>query len=131
MAGEFYVMTSLYRLGHQPALTLGNAKSIDILVRHRSGRLLEISVKAIRGGGKWGVGTEDFGSRPNLFFVLLHFLSFADPKHAPRAWVLPAADVARIRKPWFQSQAVFTYKSLLHELTPFEDAWHLLDRVEA
>lgn len=51
MAGEFFVMEALYRLGHQPALTLGNAKSVDILVRNKRGRLIEVSVKTVRGGG--------------------------------------------------------------------------------
>lgn len=35
MASEFYVMSVLYRLGYNPALTVGNAKSIDILVKSK------------------------------------------------------------------------------------------------
>jgi hypothetical protein len=71
MAGEFFVMETLYRLGYQPSLTLGNAKSIDILVETHTKRLFEVSVKAVRGGGKWGVGTENLARRKNLIFVLL------------------------------------------------------------
>ena len=59
MAGEFFVMEKLFRLGHEPALTLGNAKSIDVLVRRSDGTLREVSVKAIRGGGRWGVASAD------------------------------------------------------------------------
>jgi hypothetical protein len=33
MGGEFLVMERLFRLGHEPALTLGDAKSSDIIVR--------------------------------------------------------------------------------------------------
>jgi hypothetical protein len=53
MADEFFVMEKLYRLGPQSALMMGNAKSIDILVRTALGKVREISVKAIRSGGKW------------------------------------------------------------------------------
>jgi hypothetical protein len=71
MAGEFFVMEALYRLGHEPALTLGNAKLIDILVQTKKGATKRISVKAIRGGGKWGVGDANLSKQKELFFVLL------------------------------------------------------------
>ena len=61
MAGEFFVMERLFRLGHEPALTLGNAKSIDVIVRTKSGNLKTVSVKALRGGGKWPVDKDDIG----------------------------------------------------------------------
>jgi hypothetical protein len=34
MAGEFFVMERLFRQDHEPALTLGNAKSIDFVLSH-------------------------------------------------------------------------------------------------
>ena len=76
MAGEFHVMELLFRLEHEPALTLGNAKSIDILTRSPNGNLYEVSVKAMRGGGKWGIGTQDYSKEKNLVFVLLHYKKF-------------------------------------------------------
>ena len=42
------------------------------------GKHFDVSVKAIRGGGKWGVGTEDHGKEPNLVFVFLHYKNFGD-----------------------------------------------------
>jgi len=56
MAGEFFVMEQLFRRGHLPALTLGNAKTVDIFVKTTNGTY-QVSVKSIRGGGKWGVGS--------------------------------------------------------------------------
>jgi hypothetical protein len=44
MAGEFFVMEQLFRLHHEPALTLGNAKNIDIIVRTQSG-VLKVSAQ--------------------------------------------------------------------------------------
>jgi hypothetical protein len=51
MAGEFFVMEKLFRLGHEPALTLGNAKSVDILLRKSDDSLREVSVKAMCAAG--------------------------------------------------------------------------------
>lgn len=125
MAGEFFVMEALYRLGHQPALTLGNAKSVDILVRTASGRKIEVSVKAVRGGGKWGVGRQSLAGCQDLIFVLLHYTNFGDVTKRPHVFVVPAPDVERLKEEWLDSYAVyFSNQEGRDRLTPFRDAWH-------
>jgi hypothetical protein len=96
MAGEFFVMEKLYRLGHQPALTIGKAKSIDILVRTTKGNLYEVSVKAVCGGGKWPVGTDDHSLHPNRVFVFLHYRSFGEIYSNPDVFVVPAIEVEKM-----------------------------------
>jgi hypothetical protein len=127
MAGEFYVMTTLYRKGYQPALTLGNAKSIDILVRNKNGKLLEISVKANCGGGKWPVGTEDVSLRHDLYFVLLHFTNFKDIHSSPKACIIPANSVRQLKEGFFESQAIYLYKGGRERIQQYENAWDLLE----
>jgi hypothetical protein len=101
MAGEFFVMERLFRLGVFPALTLGNAKSVDILVRSKTGQNLAVSVKAVRGNaGKWTVGAEDYSEQTDLIFVFLLYKNFDDLETSPRAWVVPAVDVQAIKQPW-------------------------------
>jgi hypothetical protein len=78
MAGEFFVMTTLYCLGHIPTLTLRNAKSIDILVEWSDGQLRKISVKASRGRGKWIGLCRPVSSSTSLVYVLLLFRDFED-----------------------------------------------------
>lgn len=124
MAGEFFVMERLYRLGHQPALTLGNAKSIDILVRSSSGHLYELSVKAICGGGKWNVGTTDLSNRNTLVFVLLHYKDFEDLSSIPEAWVIPSSEVGKLRKNWFKSQAIYASNDDdRKKIGPYKEKW--------
>jgi hypothetical protein len=124
MAGEFYVMERLYRLGHQPALTLGTAKSIDILLRSRSGNLDEVSVKAVCGGGKWGVGTDDLSKQTNRIFIFLHYKKFDDVKTDPEVYVVPAAGVERLKSKWFKQYGVyFRTTKQLQDLAPYRDAW--------
>lgn len=127
MAGEFFVMEALFRLGHEPALTLGNAKTIDILVQNESGETLKISVKTVRGGGKWGVGTEDLSKNKKLFFIFLHYKNFDDVTTRPDVFIVPARDVQKIKEDWFNSFAVYFSNSERRErLEKYRDAWNLL-----
>lgn len=126
MAGEFHVMELLFRQGHEPALTLGNAKSIDILTRSPTGNLYEVSVKAMRGGGKWGIGNYDYSKAKNLVFVLLHYKRFDQLSALPDIWVVPAVDAEKIKKPWHSQSALYLYKEHAYQMEPYKDAWRHL-----
>ena len=129
MAGEFFVMEKLFRLGHEASLTLGNAKAIDIFTRSPSGNLYEVSVKAIRGGGKWGIGSHDYLlSYPNLVFVLLYYRKFDDLSALPDIWVVPVVEAEKIKKPWHKGlYALYIYKEYKHLLDKYKDAWNHLN----
>jgi hypothetical protein len=128
MAGEFFVMERLFRRGDEPALTLGNAKSIDIIVRTQKGALKTISVKSARGGGKWGVESDDLSGEKNLLFVFLLYKSFDDLTTSPQVWVMKAADVEQRKKPWFNKSAIYYGgKCMPPDMNEFKDAWDLID----
>ena len=48
LASEYYVLSMLYRKGVHAFLTLGNKKSVDIIV-DRDGKTLTIDVKGLKG----------------------------------------------------------------------------------
>ena len=126
MAGEFLVMSQLFRLGHEPALTLGNAKSIDILVRSKSGHLYEISVKAVRGGGKWGATFHDESEKFNRIYVLLLFNDFENIKSLPLTYVIPAVDAEKMKADWRGDKGIY-YSSRTNRpvnLNDYLNAWH-------
>ena len=123
MAGEFHVMELLFRLEHEPALTLGNAKSIDILTRSPKGNLYEVSVKAMRAGGKWGIGNHDYSKAKSLIFVLLHYKRFDQLSELPDVWVIPATHAEKIKKRWQNQFGLYLYKEHAHRLAPYKDAW--------
>jgi hypothetical protein len=128
MAGEFFVISSLFRLGHLPTLTLRNAKSIDILVEKTDGQLRKISVKASRGGGKWmGVGKPGSGS-PSLVYVLLLYKDFEDVKTQPEVYVIPSQDTDAIVDVWHDgSPAIyFSNADYRQRIEKYRDAWHLI-----
>ena len=126
MAGEFFVMERLYRLGHEPALTLGNAKSIDIIVRSKSGSLKTVSVKSVTGGGKWPVDKIDMSHEEKLIFVLLRYKNFKDVTTDPEVWVMPAYEVESRKRPWFKKSAIYySHKEAApKDLEKFKNAWH-------
>ncbi len=125
MAGEFFVMERLFRLGHEPALTLGNAKRIDIIVRTKAGGLKTVSVKAAQGGGKWPVGKHDLSHEKDLVFVFLLYRNFKDVTTDPDVWVMPAVEVERRKKGWLVGSAIFySHKQLTApDLLQFQNAW--------
>lgn len=128
MAGEFCVMEKLFRLGHEAALTIGSAKSIDILTKSPTGVLYEVSVKAIQGGGKWGIGKENVSQREHLVYVLLWYSDFGNVLTQPQFGVIPAKDAEHLKHPWFnESYAIFcSSKEHRTGLEPYKDAWYYL-----
>jgi hypothetical protein len=128
MAGEFFVLSTLYRLGHIPTLTLRNAKTIDILVEKADGQLRKISVKASRGGGKWmGVCRPGTASR-ELVYVLLLFRAFEDVTTQPDVYVIPSLEAEEITDVWHDgSPAIyFSNESYRQRIEKYRDAWHLI-----
>lgn len=127
MAGEFFVMEKLFRLGHEASITLGNAKSIDIFCKAQSNNLYEVSVKAIRGGGKWGIGKTDYSKHKNLVFVLLHYKKFDEISSLPEVWVIPAREAEKLKNSWFENFAVYcSNKEHREKIEKYRDAWHYL-----
>jgi len=127
MAGEFFVMEALYRMGHQPALTMGNAKKIDILCAISAGRTIRISVKAVRGGGKWPVGNDEWQTERDTFFAFLYYPDFSNVTTRPEIFIVPASEVQTLKEPWFDSFAVyFSNRDRRLRLDQYRDAWHLL-----
>jgi len=125
MAGEFYTLSTLFRLGHEASLTLSNAKSIDILSKSPSGNLYQVQVKAVRAGGKWGVGRQSYANVKNLVFVFLLFNDFDKPNENPEAWIIPAKDVEKLKQPWLNETSAIYYsgKEEISKLADYKNAW--------
>lgn len=93
LAGEFYILSMLYRLGADATLTLGNKKSVDIAVIQAAGDAVTVDVKALAGKTSWPV--DNFlGGRVGHFLALICFLKrIADPTLVPEVYIVPSAEV--------------------------------------
>jgi hypothetical protein len=94
LAAEYYVLSMLYRYGADASLTLGNKKSVDIVVL-RGRTLLSIDVKGLAGKTIWALDnlsdpTEDH------YIALVSFLGrIHDCTIAPEVYILPSDHVER------------------------------------
>ena len=112
LAGEFAVLSQLFVRGYEASLTLGNTKSVDILVydpNTEMSRQIEVKTNFERRNGP--SNSRFFGNfitswqmdrkhesilNPNLFYCFVHInTTRAEPsKHSSRFFVVPSAVVA-------------------------------------
>src|ERR1043165_7823281 len=99
LASEFYVLSTLYRLGLNANLTLGNKKSVDITIVLGPGRAITVDVKAVAAKMDWLMGSRSDVAKENHFIILVSYDGrFDDPDAKPRCWIVRAADLAPIVK---------------------------------
>jgi hypothetical protein len=93
LAGEFYVLSMLHRLGADATLTLGNKKAVDIVVVRAVGDVVTIDVKALAGKTCWPV--DNFHSaKKGHFLALVCFLAKIDDlATVPEIYILPSEEV--------------------------------------
>jgi hypothetical protein len=53
LSAEYHVLSMLYRKGLNAYLTLGNKKSVDIIVEKENGTIITIDVKGLAGKTCW------------------------------------------------------------------------------
>jgi len=95
LAGEFYVLSMLYRLGADAMLTLGNKKSVDIAIVRSPSDAITVDVKALAGKTGWPV--DNFREREGHFLALICFLGQIEkPTVAPEIYILPSTEVRNI-----------------------------------
>lgn len=94
LAAEFHVLSALHRLGADATLTLGNKKSVDIVVVHEAGNHTTIDVKGLAGTTGWPVDNFRSGGLARHFLVLVCFCGKIDDlERVPEVYVVPAKEV--------------------------------------
>lgn len=89
LAAEFYVLSTLHRLGAEATLTLGNKKSVDIVVVRTAGNVATVDVKGLAGKYSWPV--DNVSLKKNHFVVFVTFLGkIHDPTLLPEVYVVPS-----------------------------------------
>lgn len=93
LASEYYVLSMLYRMGVEAYLTLGNKKSVDILVK-KGEEILTIDVKGLQGTTNFTV-TNCTASEKH-YLVMVSFLDkMEDPDILPEVYVVPSTDMEK------------------------------------
>ena len=120
LAGEFFVAAELYRLGYSVAMTLGNAKAIDLFAES-DGATVNVQVKAIakRQSVGWPIMREKVLSGVIYVFVCLN-----DPPASP-TYFIATADEARKKVKQYATRGIIDLTTLRND--QFIDRW---DKVE-
>ena len=129
LASEFYVLSVLYRMGHNASLTLGNKKSVDIIVIPGKGEPITIDVKGLAGKTSWPVDNVDFEKvDKNHFLIFVSYLDkITDPLVLPEVYIVPLNKL----KPFVyispkKDRKVLPLSRLRKDGSQYKDAWHLL-----
>ncbi len=128
LASEFYVISTLCRLGLDASLTLGNRKRVDITVIIDEGKALTIDVKAVAGKVDWLLGNNPLQAAKNHFVVLLSYEGkFSDTSCLPKVWIVPSEKLASFVKVAGNNTTRFlSRKTFREDGKEYENAWGLL-----
>ena len=98
LASEYYVLATLYRLGFDAYITLGNKKGIDIIINLNDVRQITIDVKGLQGTTLFPLDNVDESLvKPNHYIVFLSFLNkMSDPTVVPEMYVVPCGNLTKL-----------------------------------
>lgn len=98
LASEYYVLATLYRLGFDAYITLGNKKGIDIILNLNDKKQITIDVKGLQGKTLFPLDNVDEKlKKPYHFIVFISFLNkIDDPLVLPEIYVVPYSMLSKM-----------------------------------
>ncbi len=91
LASEFYVMSMLHRKGFNAVLTLGNKKSVDIVI-YKHGKVITLDVKGlIKKNSSFPM--DNFHEMEKHFYVFVSFEDIKDAESLPEVYVVPSQSI--------------------------------------
>lgn len=120
LAGEYFVAAELYRRGFTVAMTLGNAKAIDLFAE-RDGKTVNVQVKAIakRKNVGWPIMRDKV--LPGIVYVFVCLNEAPEPP----SYFIATSDEARKKVKQYTTRGIIDLTTLRSEL--FIDRW---DKIE-
>jgi hypothetical protein len=129
LAAEFWVLSALYRLGVEAHLTLGNKKSVDILLIRDSKTICTIDVKGVADPYDWPADNIKVLDNPNHFFVFLSFEGkILDLLASPSVWIIPSNQTGPFIKR-YKTRVVISRALVKRDGSEFKDAWRYFSKI--
>lgn len=125
MAGEFLVVGQLFKRGIQASLTLGNAKSVDVLAYNaQTNRQFAVSVKTLRRPNCFPLDPAAVRASHIYVFVVLN-----SPGDAEEYFVVSGRTLLRDLRGLFGSSLDYTARWAVNRgpLKPHRDRWDVFD----
>jgi hypothetical protein len=120
LAGEYFVAAELYRRGYSVAMTLGNAKAIDLFAE-RNKRTVNVQVKAIRDKKSVGWPMMEDHVLKNIVYV---FVCLNAPGTAPDYYICTSDETRREVKQ-YRTRGIVNLTKLKNE--EYHNRW---DKIE-
>jgi hypothetical protein len=128
LAAEFYVLSVLHRLGISATLTLGNKKSVDIVITRDAGDAITVDVKRLAGMTNWPIDNIREG-KDNHFIVFVTFLGkIGDPSVLPEVYIVPSKKISApvIYENPAGNRRVIPLRRARESWKEYKDHWELL-----
>lgn len=126
LASEFWVLSTLHRLGVEAYLTLGNKKSVDIVAQLDDGSIRSIDVKGVAKHYDWPADNIKFPGKQNQYYVFVCFDGKIDqPDQSPSAWVVPAKELKDFIKV-YKTRKVVSRMLMKKNGNRFWQSWNLI-----
>ena len=127
LASEFYVLSMLHRLGCDASLTLGNKKSVDIVVVRESGNVVTIDVKGLAGTTSWPVDNVKKVAKDHFLVFVSYLGKIGDYTVSPEVYVVPSKKLAPLvyHSP-NGKRHVLQLSRMRKDGKQFRDAWQLV-----
>ena len=123
LAAEFWVLSALYRFGVEAHLTLGNKKSIDILILRNSKTICTVDVKGVADPYDWPADNIKVLDNPNHFYIFLSFEGkILDPLANPSIWIIPSNQIEPFIKT-YKTRVVVSRALVKRDGNKFKNAW--------
>lgn len=121
LAGEYFVAAELYKRGYSVAITIGNAKAIDLFAEKRT-KSVNVQVKAIRDRKSSGWPMWKRGVKSNIVYI---FVCLNSPDQPPTYFVATSRE-ARPRIREYRTRGVLNLGSI--NSSQFFDRWDKVER---
>lgn len=120
LAGEYFVAAELYRRGYSVAITLGNAKAIDLFAE-RDARTVNVQVKAIRDKKSvgWPMAADKVKDKIIYVFVCLNAPGI------PPDYYICTSEEARRKVKTYSTRSIIDLSTL--KLPEFRERWDKID----
>ncbi len=120
MASEFLVLSNLYRLGVNAFISLGNKKSIDLIIKAKNGSSVSVDVKSVQGYSS--IVVNNVKAAANHFIVVVVYKNkFTDPKILPDFYIIPSEKIAAL-----SSTYKLEIRLLKGRIVDYQNKWELL-----
>ncbi len=119
-ASEFLVLSTLYRLGVNAFISLGNKKSIDIVIKANNGFSLSVDVKSVRDYSSIPINNVKV-EKNHFVVVVIYKKKFSDPTILPDFYIIPSIDIPKLKSIFKEEHRLMKGK-----LTKYKDDWKAL-----